>query len=220
MPCEPAPTAASLFDSAPADLQLAPQAMLLQGFALPAVPRLLAALQAIEQAAPFRHMRTPGGLHMSVALTNCGTLGWTSDSRGYRYTTHDPDSGQPWPPLPEVLLQLAQQAAERAGFPGFVPDACLVNRYLPGARLSLLQDKDERDYSAPIVSVSLGIAATFLFGGLTRSGKTLRVPLAHGDVVVWGGADRLRYHGVLAVPQAEHPLLGAQRINLTLRKAG
>ncbi|WP_394789867.1 DNA oxidative demethylase AlkB [Rhodoferax sp.] len=212
--------AADLFGSEPAELQLAPQALLLQGFALPYVPRLLTALQAIEQTAPFRHMRTPGGLEMSVALTNCGALGWTSDSRGYRYAAHDPDTGRPWLPLPEVLLQLAHAAAERAGFAHFVPDACLVNRYLPGARLSLHQDKDERDYSAPIVSVSLGIAATFLLGGFSRSDKTLRVPLAHGDVVVWGGADRLRYHGVLAVPPAEHPLLGAQRINLTLRKAG
>ncbi|MDR7380199.1 alkylated DNA repair protein (DNA oxidative demethylase) [Rhodoferax ferrireducens] len=212
--------AADLFGSAPAELPLAPQALLLQGFALPYVPRLLAALQAIAQAAPFRHMRTPGGLEMSVALTNCGALGWTSDSRGYRYSAHDPDSGQPWPPLPEVLLQLAHAAAARAGFAGFVPDACLVNRYRPGARLSLHQDKDERDYSAPIVSVSLGIPATFLLGGFRRNDKSLRVPLVHGDVVVWGGADRLRYHGVLAVPQAEHPLLGAQRINFTLRKAG
>lgn len=212
--------AADLFGSVPAELPLAPQALLLQGFALPYVPELLTALQTIQQAAPFRHMRTPGGLEMSVALTNCGALGWTSDSRGYRYAAHDPDSSQPWPPLPQVLLQLAHAAAERAGFAGFVPDACLVNRYRPGARLSLHQDKDERDYSAPIVSVSLGIPATFLLGGFSRSDKTLRVPLVHGDAVVWGGADRLRYHGVLAVPQAEHPLLGAQRINLTLRKAG
>jgi alkylated DNA repair protein (DNA oxidative demethylase) len=211
---------ADLFGGTPAELVLAPQAKLLQGLALPYMPRLLAALEQIQHAAPFRHMVTPGGQPMSVALTNCGALGWTSDRHGYRYSPLDPDTGQPWPPLPEVLLQLAQEAAARAGFAGFVPDACLVNRYLPGARLSLHQDKDERDYSAPIVSVSLGIPATFLLGGFDRVGKTLRVPLVHGDVVVWGGADRLRYHGVLPVAQAEHPLLGAQRINLTLRKAG
>lgn len=211
---------ADLFGGTPAELVLAPQAKLLQGLALPYVPRLLAALEQIQHTAPFRHMVTPGGQAMSVALTNCGALGWTSDRHGYRYSALDPDTGQPWPALPEMLLQLAQVAAARAGFANFVPDACLVNRYLPGARLSLHQDKDERDYRAPIVSVSLGIPATFVLGGLDRVGKTLRVPLAHGDVVVWGGADRLRYHGVLPVAQAEHPLLGAQRINLTLRKAG
>ena len=211
---------ADLFGNAPAELVLAPQARLLQGLALPYVPRLLAALEQIQQAAPFRHMVTPGGLAMSVALTNCGALGWTSDRQGYRYSPLDPDTDLPWPPLPEVLLQLAQDAAVRAGFAGFVPDACLVNRYLPGARLSLHQDRDERDYSAPIVSVSLGIPATFLLGGFSRNDKTLRVPLVHGDVVVWGGTDRLRYHGVLPVAEAEHSLLGAQRINLTLRKAG
>jgi alkylated DNA repair protein (DNA oxidative demethylase) len=211
---------ADLFGGAPAELVLAPQAKLLQGLALPYVPRLLAALEQIQHAAPFRQMLTPGGQAMSVALTNCGALGWTSDRHGYRYSPNDPDTGQPWPALPPVLLQLAQEAAARVGFADFVPDACLVNRYLPGARLSLHQDKDERDYSAPIVSVSLGIPATFLLGGFSRVGKTLRVPLVHGDVVVWGGADRLRYHGVLPVAQAEHPLLGAQRINLTLRKAG
>jgi alkylated DNA repair protein (DNA oxidative demethylase) len=211
---------ADLFGGTPAELVLAPQAKLLQGLALPYVPRLLDALEQIQHTAPFRHMVTPGGQPMSVALTNCGALGWTSDRHGYRYSALDPDTRQPWPPLPEVLLQLAQEAAARTGFANFVPDACLVNRYRPGARLSLHQDKDERDYSAPIVSVSLGIPATFLLGGFDRVGKTLRVPLAHGDVVVWGGADRLRYHGVLPVAQAEHPLLGAQRINLTLRKAG
>jgi alkylated DNA repair protein (DNA oxidative demethylase) len=165
-------------------------------------------------------METPGGLHMSVALTNCGALGWTSDRRGYRYTTHDPQTGRAWPAMSTALCRLAQDAAAQAGFPGFVPDACLVNRYAPGSRLSLHQDKDERAYDAPIVSVSLGLPAVFLFGGKARSDKAARVPLVHGDVVVWGGPDRLRYHGVSPLKDGQHPLLGAQRINLTFRRAG
>jgi len=199
--------------------QLTQNAFVLRGFATPYVAQLLPALAAIQQASPFRHMVTPGGFHMSVALTNCGALGWTSDRRGYRYSTVDPEHGRNWPPMPEVFLQLAQAAAAQAGFDGFTPDACLINRYQPGTKLSLHQDKDEQDYSAPIVSVSLGIPAIFLFGGQQRSDKALRVPLFHGDVVIWGGADRLRYHGVLALKEAEHPLLGRQRINLTFRKA-
>ncbi len=157
---------------------------------------------------------------MSVALTNCGALGWTTDRQGYRYTGTDPINGQPWPAMPSVFSQLAQAAAQAAGFPGFAPDACLVNRYQPGARLALHQDKDERDHSAPIVSVSLGMAAIFLFGGLARADRPAKVPLQHGDVVVWGGVDRLRFHGVLPLKGDPHPLLGGQRINLTLRKAG
>src|SRR5690606_8287520 len=176
--------------------------------------------EATTAAAPWRHMQTPGGFTMSVALTNCGALGWTSDRRGYRYTRVDPDSGEPWPPMPPVLARLASEAAAAAGFPDFAPDACLVNRYTPGARLSLHQDRNERDFGAPIVSVSLGMSATFLFGGPARADKPARVPLVHGDVVVWGGVDRLRHHGVLPLKDGEHPLLGAQRINLTFRKAG
>lgn len=199
---------------------LGEQAYVLHGFALPYVTEVLPALDAIQQTAPFRHMVTPGGFTMSVALTNCGTLGWTSDRHGYRYTTQDPESGQSWPQMPDVFLRLAREAAAAAGFADFMPDACLVNRYLPGARLSLHQDKNEKDLSAPIVSVSLGIPAVFLFGGHTRNGKTQRVLLLHGDVVVWGGVDRLRYHGVMPLKEANHPLLGAQRINFTFRKAG
>ncbi|WP_247364807.1 DNA oxidative demethylase AlkB [Ralstonia pseudosolanacearum] len=192
----------------------------LRGFALAEATALLAAIDDIARQAPFRHMVTPGGFEMSVALTNCGALGWTSDRRGYRYAARDPQTGQPWPPLPDCFLRLARDAAAAAGFPGFTPDACLINRYVPGARLSLHQDKDEQDYGAPIVSVSLGMPAMFLWGGHRRTDKTLRVPLFHGDVVVWGGPDRLRYHGVLPLKEAAHPLLGAQRINLTLRRAG
>ncbi|MDC6178663.1 DNA oxidative demethylase AlkB [Ralstonia solanacearum] len=210
-------------DHAPVDerrIALGEAALVLRGFALADAPALLAAVDAIALQAPLRHMVTPGGFEMSVALTNCGALGWTTDRRGYRYAARDPQTDRPWPPLPECFLRLAREAAAEAGFPGFVPDACLINRYVPGARLSLHQDKDEQDYGAPIVSVSLGIPAVFLWGGHRRTDKTQRVPLLHGDVVVWGGPDRLRYHGVLPLKEAEHPLLGAQRINLTLRRAG
>jgi alkylated DNA repair protein (DNA oxidative demethylase) len=198
---------------------LAPGAALLPGLALADEERLLEDLAAVTAAAPFRHMLVPGGHTMSVAMTSCGPLGWVSDTRGYRYDTHDPESGRAWPPMPPSFAALATRAAARAGFAGFFPDACLVNRYTPGARLSLHQDKDERDYAAPIVSVSLGLPATFLFGGATRAMRPERVPLAHGDVVVWGGPARLRYHGVLPLADGQHPRLGAQRINLTLRRA-
>ncbi|NML44643.1 DNA oxidative demethylase AlkB [Ramlibacter sp. G-1-2-2] len=210
-----------LFADAPRRTEMiGAQACVLRGFALDHVDAVLAALDGILQAAPFRHLVTPGGFTMQVALTNCGSLGWTSDRRGYRYTAQDPQSGQPWPAMPHAFLQLARAAAAAAGFEGFAPDACLVNRYAPGARLSLHQDRDERDYGAPIVSVSLGMPATFLFGGLARTDRTAKVPLQHGDVVVWGGEDRLRFHGVSPVKDAPHPLLGSQRINLTFRKAG
>lgn len=195
-------------------------AFVLRGFALPYMAELLPAIQALERDAPFRHMVTPGGYSMSVALTNCGALGWTTDKRGYRYSEVDPDSGRPWPAMPAILDRLAREAAQAAGFPGFEPDACLVNRYLPGARLSLHQDKNERDYDAPIVSVSLGMSAVFLFGGHERSDRAAKVPLHHGDVAVWGGEDRLRYHGVMPLKDYPHPLLGSQRINFTFRKAG
>lgn len=207
-------------DRLPREERLGPQALLLRGFALPFVEELLPALAAVEAAAPFRIMLTPGGQSMSVALTNCGALGWISDRGGYRYSPVDPLSGQPWPALPQAFLQLAQEAAATAGFADFAPDACLVNRYLPGTRMSLHQDRDERSFAHPIVSVSLGIPAVFLFGGNTRREPAQRVALLHGDVVVWGGEDRLRFHGILPVREAVHPLLGAQRINFTLRKAG
>ena len=193
--------------------------VLLRGFALPRVAQLLAALDAITQAAPLRHMATPGGLRMSVAMSNCGQLGWVTDTRGYRYVRQDPAGGAPWPAMPPVFLQLARDAAEAAGYPGFAPDACLVNRYVPGARMALHQDKDECDFTAPIVSVSLGLPATFLFGGGARSDRPVRIPLLHGDIVVWGGPDRLRFHGVAPLKDGEHAVLGAQRINLTFRKA-
>lgn len=201
-------------------LSIGQEAFVLRGFALPSVAGLLSAIGNIEAAAPFRHMVTPGGFTMSVALTNCGPLGWTTDVHGYRYSPIDPRTGRPWPAMPALLAQLAREAAHAAGFDGFTPDACLVNRYLPGSRLSLHQDRDERDFSSPIVSVSLGMAASFLFGGHRRGDPVARVPLEHGDVVVWGGVDRLRYHGIAPVKDRPHPLLGSERINLTLRRAG
>ncbi|HXA35712.1 MAG TPA: DNA oxidative demethylase AlkB [Steroidobacteraceae bacterium] len=200
--------------------RLAPGAWLLGGFALGRAMELLAAIEGIEAAAPFRHLVTPGGFRMSVAMTNCGSLGWVSDRRGYRYDSRDPLSGVPWPQMPPVFLELAQSAARAGGFEGFAPDACLLNRYEPGARLTLHQDKDERDFSAPIVSVSLGLPAIFLFGGEARTDKPRRVPLRHGDVVVWGGPARLRYHGVLALKNGVHDALGSRRVNLTFRRAG
>lgn len=199
---------------------LVPGAAVLRGFAIRNAATLLADVTLVTAAAAFRHMVAPGGFRMSVAMTNCGALGWVSDRTGYRYDAVDPDGGCAWPPMPSSFLQLAQNAAAQAGFPGFAPDACLINRYEPGARLSLHQDKNERDFSAPIVSLSLGIPAVFLFGGLKRTDKSIRVPLAHGDVVVWGGPARLRYHGVLPLKENCHAMLGRHRINLTLRKAG
>ena len=197
---------------------LAPGACVLRGFAL-GRDGLWAAIEEVAAAAPFRHWVTPGGFRMSVAMTNCGALGWVSDRAGYRYTACDPLSGRPWPPIPLSFLELARSAAAAGGFPGFVPDACLINRYVPGTRLTLHRDNDERDLTAPIVSVSLGIPATFLFGGPARSDRRIRVPLRHGDVVVWGGPARLHHHGVLALKEDTHPSLGAQRLNLTFRRA-
>lgn len=199
--------------------QLAPGAWLLRGFARERTGPLLAAVKEIEAAAPFRHLVTPGGFRMSVAMTNCGSLGWVSDERGYRYAASDPQSGRLWPPMPQVFLDLAQSAALAGEFPGFAPDACLLNRYEPGARLTLHQDRDERDFGAPIVSVSLGLPAVFLFGGNKRKDRQRRVPLQHGDVVVWGGAARLYHHGVLALKEGHHEILGPLRLNLTFRRA-
>ncbi|WP_353740776.1 DNA oxidative demethylase AlkB [Pseudomonas fluorescens] len=199
--------------------QIGEQSYVLRGFALPWLERLLPALEAVLVAAPFRQMVTPGGFTMSVALSSCGQFGWTTDRSGYRYTRDDPQTGRPWPMMPEVFFQLAQAAAQAAGFADFAPDSCLINRYIPGAKMSLHQDKDEHSYDAPIVSVSLGLPAMFLFGGFARSDKNQRVPLFHGDIVVWGGVDRLRYHGVLPIKDGHHPKLGEQRINFTFRTA-
>ncbi len=212
----------SLFadDAMESHVPLASGAVLLRGFALADQRALLAGLGEVIAQAPLRYMVTPGGFRMSVAMTNCGTFGWVTDRTGNRYDTIDPQSGARWPLLSPSFLRLATAAAAVAGFDGFVPDACLVNQYQPGARLSLHQDRNERDFGAPIVSVSLGIPAVFLFGGARRSDKAARVSLQHGDVVVWGGPSRLRYHGVLPLAEGHHVLTGGYRFNLTLRKAG
>ena len=197
---------------------MAEGAVLLRGFAQAFEAELLPALRAIVKQAPFRHLITPGGHRMSVAMTNCGSVGWISDDTGYRYDAIDPESRQPWPAMPTVLRRLAADAADDAGFKGFAPEACLINRYVPGAKLSLHQDKDELDFAAPIVSVSLGLPAIFLFGGPKRADKPNRYRLEHGDVVVWGGPSRLFFHGVAPLADGEHALMGRQRINLTFRK--
>ena len=214
----------SLFDDPPQPAQppdvLEPGATVLRGFALEKAADLLQAVQQITVQAPFRHLITPGGLRMSVAMTNCGKLGWVSDRSGYRYGPTAPLTGLSWPALPAVFSQLARAAAEAAGYQVFAPDACLINRYAPGSRLSLHQDRDEGNHAHPIVSVSLGIPAVFLWGGARRADKARRIALMHGDVVVWGGPARLRFHGVLPLPEGTHLLTGAHRINLTFRKAG
>ena len=199
--------------------QLRDGAVLLRGRALGVDAALLAAIDAIAAQSPFRRMVTPGGFQMSVAMTNCGRVGWVTDRTGYRYDPRDPQSGAAWPTMPQVFRSLASEAAEEAGFAGFMPDACLINCYEPATRLSMHQDKDEQDYAHPVVSVSLGLPATFQFGGLKRSDTPTKVPLQHGDVVVWGGPARLVFHGVLALKDGEHPLTGRRRFNLTFRKA-
>jgi len=217
MTLKPSP-AAGLFDRIEPNVDLAPGATLLRGFVTDETG-VKAALDRIAALAPFRHMLTPGGRLMSVAMTSCGSVGWVSDRRGYRYDAVDPGTGIAWPPMPDAFAELAGRAASCCGFAGFAPDACLINRYEPGTKLSLHVDRDERDFSAPIVSVSLGLPAVFLFGGLRRGDSTERIPLFSGDVVVWGGPSRLRYHGVLPLDEGDHPLTGRCRINLTFRKA-
>ena len=210
---------ADLFEAERRYIPLAPGAVLLGGFARSVEESLVAEIGRIVEQAPFRHMVTPGGHRMSVAMTNCGTAGWVTDRTGYRYTTRDPETDRPWPAMPERFTDLATRAAAEAGFSGFMPDACLINRYAPGARLTLHQDHNEHDFSAPIVSVSLGLPAVFLFGGQQRNEPQRRVHLLHGDIVVWGGPARLRHHGVLPLSAGHHPLIGGYRINLTFRKA-
>ena len=201
-------------------LALDPGAVLLGGFALPIDNALLEAIEAIAAASPFRHLETPGGKRMSVAMTNAGRLGWVSDRRGYRYDTVDPLTARPWPAMPTALAELARSAASAAGFEGFAPEACLINRYEPGTRLSLHQDRDERNFDQPIVSVSLGVGATFLWGGQMRADRPRRIALRHGDVVIWGGPARLNFHGIDTLPDDRHALTGSRRYNLTFRKAG
>lgn len=194
-------------------------AMVLRGFALEGASSLLSHVKEIAAASPFRHLETRSGSRMSVAMTNCGEVGWVSDRQGYRYQATDPLHGRRWPPMPVRFLDLARRAARAAGYAPFQTDVCLINRYAPGARLSLHQDRDEKGHTDPIVSVSLGLPAVFLFGGLERSDKTRRIRLEHGDVVVWGGPSRLAFHGVAPLASGVHPATGACRINLTFRHA-
>lgn len=200
-------------------IKLGTQAFVLSGFALGREPAILNALGQVINVAPLRSMTTPSGQKMSVKTTSCGHWGWVSDRRGYRYEEKDPTSGNSWPAMPPVFYDLAAEAAAQCEFKNFQPDACLINQYEIGAKMGLHQDKDETDFSKPIVSVSLGIPATFLFGGLARSERALRITLSHGDVVVWGGVDRLRYHGILPIKPDIHPVLGPCRFNLTFRRA-
>lgn len=211
-----------LFDQSPAEPwteAICEGAMVLRRFACACDSDLLEGIEEVAEKAPFRQMQTPGGHTMSVAMTCCGGLGWVTDTRGYRYQPQDPVSGDPWPPMPDGFYSLAVEAARTAGYTGFDPDSCLVNRYSPGAKMGLHQDRNEVDFGQPIVSVSLGTPATFQFGGMRRGDRPQRVPLEHGDVVVWGGPARLRYHGILTLKAANHPLTGACRYNLTFRRA-
>jgi DNA oxidative demethylase len=214
---------ADLFESVPdvrpSQETMAEGAVLLRGFVKPVEADLISALHEVVAQAPFRHMVTPGGHQMSVAMTNCGSFGWVTDRTGYRYDANDPEAGGLWPAMPPSFRELAERAAHHAGFGRFSPDACLINRYQPGARMSLHQDRNEHDFGAPIVSVSLGLPATFLFGGSKRSDKPRRFRLEHGDIVVWGGPARLAFHGVAPLADGDHVLIGRQRINLTFRKA-
>ncbi len=219
MPSEPPPLKLDEAQAGVRRITLGPRAVVLYGLARERAPKLIAAIGGIAAASPFRHMVTPGGWEMSVALTNCGQVGWVTDRTGYRYDAIDPVTGRPWPAMPQAFADLAAEAAEAAGFSDFRPDACLVNRYAPGARLSLHQDRDERDLDQPIVSVSLGLPAIFLWGGKTRADRARRVPLMHGDVVVWGGPDRLTFHGVHPLAEGEHTLTGTYRFNFTFRRA-
>lgn len=198
---------------------LGPGAVLLRGFAADEAADLVAAVDAIVAVAPWRHMVTPGGHSMSAAMTNCGQAGWITDRRGYRYNSVDPVMGNIWPAMPRLFRALAARAAAASGYADFAPESCLVNRYEPGARMGLHQDRNERDLDAPIVSVSLGLPATFLFGGAKRTGRPHRVRLVNGDVAVWGGPSRLFFHGIDPVAEGDHPLTGRARINLTFRKA-
>jgi alkylated DNA repair protein (DNA oxidative demethylase) len=205
-----------LFDTT--ETAIAPGVVLLRNYAQTQAEAVIAEVALIAAAAPFQHMITPGGFTMSAALTNCGA-GWISDRKGYRYSSVNPQTGEPWPAIPALFSELAASAAAAAGYPNFNPDACIVNRYVPGARMSLHQDSQEKPLEAPVVSISLGLSATFLWGGMSRSDRPQRIALHHGDVIVWGGPSRLNFHGIAPLKPATHPSLGAQRINLTLRKA-
>lgn len=203
-------------------VSVAEGAVLFGKYALPAADQLLTEIKRLSALSPFRKMLTPGGKRMSVSMTNCGRLGWISDDRGYRYSERDPVTNRDWPEMPESFRQLAKQASVAAGYFAFDPDCCLINRYEPGSRMSMHQDRDEKDQQAPIVSISLGLNARFLFGGLKREDATRCFLLTHGDVLVWGGPSRLCFHAIQTIkedilPEGVHEMC---RYNLTFRKAG
>lgn len=214
------PLLPGLFDTEEEPFVFSPGAVLFRDFVAADAADILAEIDRVSSEAPFRQMSTPGGRRMSVEMTNCGRYGWLTDRNGYRYEDRDPESGKSWPAMPQLFQRLARSAAEHADYPGFEPDSCLINQYRPGARLTLHQDRDERDFSAPIVSFSLGLSATFLFGGPKRADRTQKILLSHGDALVWGGPSRLNHHGIQPLEEGRHPLLEARRINLTFRKAG
>jgi alkylated DNA repair protein (DNA oxidative demethylase) len=205
-----------LFDAA--ELRFAPGAILLRDFVQAEQAELIAGIEAIAARSPFRQMVTPGGFTMSVAVTNCGDAGWITDRSGYRYATTDPLTSKPWPPMPALFTALATRAAAVAGYENFVPDACLMNRYLPGTRMSLHQDRQEKPLEAPVVSISLGLSAIFLWGGAARSDRPQRIALHHGDAVIWGGESRLNFHGIAPLKRGSHPVLGDLRYNITFRR--
>ena len=178
---------------------------------------LIDEVKSVVQRAPLRYMQTPGGKKLNISMTNCGEYGWISESSGYRYTKHDPTSGQKWPNMPESFQLLAMQAARKCDFNGFKPNACLINHYKLGRNLTAHQDKNEPDLSQPIVSVSLGMSARFQIYGDSRNNKPLEIELYDGDVMVWGRSARLIYHGVKTNHSIPHPILGTHRINLTFR---
>ena len=212
------PPAKPLFDP-PAEEPLGPGAMLLRRFASLHEKELLSDIEVISASAPFRRMVTPGGLQIGVAMTNCGDAGWVSDRKGYRYDRLDPETGKRWPAMTTLFRREAERAAAAAGYTSFAPDVCLINRYEPGIKLSLHQDRDEQDFDAPIVSFSLGLPGRFLFGGNSRKDPLRRLWLESGDVVVWGGPSRLAYHGIDPLKEGTHPLTGRYRFNLTFRRA-
>jgi len=200
-----------------AAIAIAPEVLLLKHHAITAP--LVAAIERISREAPFRRLHTPGGGQMSVAMTNCGTVGWHSDTRGYRYLDRDPESGRPWPPMPPAFLSLASHAAAMAGFPGFEPDCCLVNRYAIGSQMGAHRDYDELDMRHAIVSVSIGLPAVFVWYGARRKGPAIPVLVEDGDVVVFGGAARAGYHGVRRLAARPEAACDAVRYNLTFRRA-
>ena len=197
---------------------IGPGAVLYRGVVVAQADELLKSVKEVVTQSPFRRVVTPMGKPMSVEMTNCGDVGWVSDPSGYRYEQIDPVTGCAWPVMPQRFREVAHVCAFRAGYEGFHPDACLINRYSAGSKMGLHQDRDEMDFSQPIVSVSLGLPITFNFGGYSRTSPTIKIRLQHGDAVVFGGESRLAFHGVGTLRRGEHPLTGNYRFNLTFRR--